>query len=212
MTFGGGALATKPPIATTVKFQYYQSDDVMTVSVLHKQAKPEETLIEISEERLKVVVTKDAERMVVIDKKLFDKVVPAQCKAKFKPTMIDVKLKKKTPGISWHELEGVGGDDDEKKRRKAAGGGAAGGAATSKTQVDAALADAQGEVNRASSACAALGAGAAVARPYASHRDWDQIDKELEEELNADKPEGEEALNKLFQDIYGKATRRRGAR
>ena len=44
-----------------------------------------------------------------------------------------------------------------------------------------------------------------TARPYARHRDWDQIDTELEEALAADKPEGEEALNKLFQDIYGKA-------
>ena len=42
--------------------------------------------------------------------------------------------------------------------------------------------------------------------PYASARDWNRLEKEMEAELEKDKPEGEEALNKLFKDIYGKAT------
>lgn len=36
-------------------------------------------------------------------------------------------------------------------------------------------------------------------------KDWGQIDKEIEEELKNQKPEGDEALNKLFREIYGNA-------
>ena len=45
-----------------------------------------------------------------------------------------------------------------------------------------------------------------TATPYASQRDWNRLEKEMEAELEKDKPEGEEALNKLFAEIYGKAT------
>lgn len=46
---------------------------------------------------------------------------------------------------------------------------------------------------------------ASRSRPYASTRDWDNVGKQISDELDADKPEGEEALQALFKDIYSKA-------
>eukprot|EP00657_Telonema_sp_P-1_P010303 TRINITY_DN4664_c0_g1_i2.p1 TRINITY_DN4664_c0_g1~~TRINITY_DN4664_c0_g1_i2.p1 ORF type:complete len:161 (+),score=73.09 TRINITY_DN4664_c0_g1_i2:383-865(+) len=40
---------------------------------------------------------------------------------------------------------------------------------------------------------------------YSSRKDWDAVDAECKEIVDADKPEGEAALNALFQDIYSKA-------
>ncbi|KAL1503165.1 hypothetical protein AB1Y20_011224 [Prymnesium parvum] len=39
-----------------------------------------------------------------------------------------------------------------------------------------------------------------------SKKNWDAIDSTLKKEEEEEKPEGEEALNKLFRDIYGKAS------
>jgi suppressor of G2 allele of SKP1 len=43
------------------------------------------------------------------------------------------------------------------------------------------------------------------AKPYASSKDWNKIDAEMTKELEEDKPQGEEALQSLFKDIYAKA-------
>jgi len=34
--------------------------------------------------------------------------------------------------------------------------------------------------------------------------DWDRVDKEIQKELSKEKPEGDEALNELFREIYSK--------
>ena len=48
-------------------------------------------------------------------------------------------------------------------------------------------------------------------RPYASHRDWDKIERDIVEDEKNEKVQGDEAMNKLFKQIYagaGEETRR----
>jgi suppressor of G2 allele of SKP1 len=43
-------------------------------------------------------------------------------------------------------------------------------------------------------------------RPYVSNRDWDAIEKNILAEETNEKPQGDEAMNKLFQQIYANAS------
>jgi len=59
---------------------------------------------------------------------------------------------------------------------------------------------------RVASAASLGPAASESATPYSSKRDWNQVNKAMQEELEKEKPEGEEALNELFRSIYSKAS------
>ncbi|CAH0487083.1 unnamed protein product [Peronospora farinosa] len=42
-------------------------------------------------------------------------------------------------------------------------------------------------------------------RPYTSSRNWNEIEKAIDDELETEEPKGEEAMQKLFRDIYANA-------
>ena len=163
--------AAAPPLAPSVapelKYQFYQTVEYVTVTILEKKVKPEEASVTFGDRTLVVEVTRAGAEKQSLELVLFDTIEPTACTYKVFGTKIEVKLKK-GEAYTWNDLVNRG------ETRVAAAGG--------------------GELSTSS------------ATPYASKRDWGKVDQAMKEELEKDKPEGEEALNDLFKSIYGKAS------
>ncbi|CAM9259044.1 unnamed protein product [Choristocarpus tenellus] len=172
-----GSNLAPPSASLRAKFQYYQSHDKITVAVLAKGLTQENATVEVLDRRLTITRREggvDGEALVVLfDKVLHAAVVPEECRTKYMSTKVEVVMKKKVAD-QWPDLEGKDCDGVGSRRGVAAGN----------------VAEETEELTKGR------------ARPYSSNRDWDQVEREVKKELEAEKPQGEEALNNLFKQIY----------
>lgn len=174
----GKAVATSKAKAnrpTMPKYQYYQNDSFMTIAILEPNVQSKDLNVDFSKYKLSVTLHKKGVVFTVCHGYLYDTVNPDKCKIKITDEKVLVKLKK-VDAHEWNELFGKPKEEAIKEE------------------------EAKQEMARQNGTT-----NTKMNRPYASNKDWNSIERDLKKQEATEKPEGDEALNKLFKNIYADA-------
>ena len=176
----GSTGSSKP---TAPRYQYYQSDKFMTISILEPNVQRDQLNVTTERQRIAVVLRKAGEDFTIVAGTLYQEINTELSKVQIKDEKVLIKLRKVNTGYEWPELLGK----EAKSRPKPP------------------VVDKMEDVVETPVDSTASTTTAQRTRPYVSHRDWDSIEKDLKAEEEKEKPEGDDAMNKLFQSIYANA-------
>ncbi|XP_041970171.1 protein SGT1 homolog [Aricia agestis] len=163
--------ATKEDIKPKIKHDWYQTDALVVVTILLKNAPSDQVKIQFGERSLSVsspIPNSDSEYSLELE--LAHEIIPSMSTYVVSPSKIEVKLRKKE-GLRWNLLEGEGKDEKIKA-------------------IPQAVIDASGPQQP----------------PKIFRKDWDKIEKDIIKMEEEEKPEGDAAINALFQKIYGEGS------
>jgi suppressor of G2 allele of SKP1 len=98
-----------PTPANKIKHDWYQTNDSVTINILAKGVPKDSASVDIEKDAVSIsfpVVTGAASEYSFSADPLYASVDPAQSKYRVTPNKVEVTLKKATPGVKWHNLEG----------------------------------------------------------------------------------------------------------
>ncbi|KAI6652127.1 hypothetical protein LOD99_4672 [Oopsacas minuta] len=159
------------------RHEWYQNDAIIVISILIKKVDKEDLTYQFKERHLLVDIKLPDNQSFVLNMELFGKILFTESRVTILPTKIEVRLKKATPG-PWGKLERDKSSDT-----------------TSNIQSfcpdDPFIRQQDPQKFPTSSK---------------TFKDWDKLAADVAKEEAEEKPEGDEALNKFFQQIYGKGS------
>lgn len=182
----------EPPAANSrpkvPKYQYYQSDKIMTVAILEPSVMAENLRVDFGEKRLTVVLTKQGVELTVIAGDLYETVDVERCRVNIRDEKVLIKLRK-NDAFEWPELFA------KRKINESS-------SATKATTTEAAAPEKETTTKEIPKV------PTDKPRPYTSHRDWDKIEKEVEKEAEDQEADPAAALFKMIYANADEDTRR----